>query len=140
MFLLDTNVLSELVKPLPNLKVLAWLEKADEDRLFLSAVSIAEIKRGISLKDKGRKQNSLTAWLENDLLPRFDKRIIPIDESISLVWGDLMGISRRQGRHLSTLDGFIAATAKIYHLTLVTRNTKDFDFLDLNLFNPWNEH
>jgi len=139
MFLLDTNVLSELVKPVPNLKVLTWLEKADEDRLFLSVVSIAEIKHGISLKDKGRKQNSLTAWLENDLLPRFDKHIIPIDQTIALAWGDLMGLSKRQGRHLAALDGFIAATTKTYHLTLVTRNIKDFDFLGLNLFNPWDE-
>jgi len=139
MFLLDTNILSEPAKPLPCPKVIAWLEQMDEDRLLISAVSIAEIKHGISLLDKGRKKNSLTAWLENNLLPRFDRRIIPIDESISLVWGDLMGLSKRQGRYLSTFDGFIAATAKMHHLTLVTRNTKDFDFLSLNLFNPWDE-
>jgi len=139
MFLLDTHILSEPAKPLPCPKVIAWFEQMDEDRLLISAVSIAEIKHGISLLDKGRKKNSLTAWLENNLLPRFDRRIIPIDESISLVWGDLMGLSKQQGRHLFTFDGFIAANAKMHRLTLVTRNTKDFDFISLHLFNPWGE-
>jgi len=89
------------------------------------------------LLDKGRKQNELAAWLENDLLLRFDKRIIPIDESIALIWGDFMGLSKQLGRPLSTLDAFIAATARQYDLTLVTSNSKDFDFLDVNLLNPW---
>jgi len=139
MYLLDTNVLSEAAKPVASRQVIAWLEQTDEDRLFLSAVSIAEIKRGIALLSNGKKQNQLTQWLQQELLTRFDKRIIPIDERIALVWGDLMGLSKQQGRPLSSLDGFIAATAIGHNLILVTRNTKDFDFLELPIFNPWSE-
>jgi len=139
MFLLDTNVLSEAAKPSPNPKVLAWLGAVDEDRLFLSAVSIAEIRHGIALLDDGKKRKQLAVWLEKELLHRFAKKIIPVDESTALAWGDLMGLAKRLGRPLATLDGFIAATATSKKLTLVTRNKKDFDFLGFPVLNPWDE-
>jgi len=139
MFLLDTNVLSEAVKPTPDLRVLSWLGQMDEDILFLSTISIAEIRRGIALLNEEKKKSKLAAWLEQDLLIRFDKRIIHVDESVALAWGDAMGLAKRIGRHLSVLDGFIAGTAIAKKLMIVTRNVKDFDFLGMPIFNPWNE-
>jgi len=138
-FLLDTNVLSEPTKPRPDLNVLHWLELQDEDHLFLSAISIAKIQRGIALIGGGKKSASLSAWLKSDMLLRFERRIIHVDEEISLAWGDLMGVAKKLARPLSSMDGFIAATAIAKNMVLATRNTKDFDFLNIAIVNPWEE-
>jgi len=137
MFLLDTNVLSEPTKPRPDLHVLHWLETVEEDHLFLSVVSIAEIQRGIALMDRGKRSRMLTTWLENALLPRFERRIVHVDEAIAMTWGNLMGVAKTMARPLSSMDGLIAATAASNDMTLATRNTKDFDFLGIKLINPW---
>jgi len=138
-FLLDTNVLSEPTKPRPDQNVLHWLELQDEDHLFLSVISIAEIKRGIALIGSGKRSASLGAWLKNDMLLRFERRIIHVDEEISLAWGDLMGVAKRLARPLSSMDGFIAATAITKNMIVVTRNAKDFSFLNIETINPWEE-
>ena len=137
--LLDTNVLSEVQRPTPNLKVLGWLDAVDEDRVFISVASIAELRRGIALMDDGRRRASLVAWLTNDLPERFAERILPIDYAVAERWGDLMAQSRRSGVTLSVMDGFFAATALAKALTLVTRNVKDFMSIGVPLFNPWDE-
>lgn len=136
-FLLDTNILSEVTKPLPDVSVLQWLDRLDEDRAFISVVSIAEIRRGVALMDEGRRRDALAEWLERGLLQRFERRVLPVNEAVALAWGDLMGIAKRRGRGLSSLDGLIAATAMAGELTLATRNTKDFEGFDLGLLNPW---
>ncbi|GEC15365.1 type II toxin-antitoxin system VapC family toxin [Nitrobacter winogradskyi] len=135
--LLDTNVLSEVRRPAPEPKVLAWLDAIDEDRAFISVASIAELKRGISLMDAGRRREALAAWLAEDLSARFAGRILPIDSGIAERWGDLMAQARQSGIALSVMDGFFAATALAHELVLVTRNTKDFAPLAVPLFNPW---
>lgn len=135
--LLDTNVLSEVTKPAPEARVLEWLDGLDEDRSFISVVSIAEIRRGVALMDDGRKRDALAEWLARDLPQRFEQRIFHVDEPIALAWGDLMGLAKRRGRGLSAMDGLIAATAIAQDLTLATRNTKDFEGLDIDLFDPW---
>lgn len=135
--LLDTNVLSEVTKPRPEVRVLEWLDAVDEDRVFISVVSIAEIRRGVAQMDYGRKRDALAEWLAKDLPQRFDSRVIPVNESVAIAWGDLMGVAKRTGRGLSSMDGFIAATALAHELTLATRNTKDFDGFGVELFNPW---
>ena len=137
--LLDTNVLSEVLRPAPDLKVLGWLDAVDEDRVFISVASIAELRRGIALMDDGRRRDALADWLSNDLPARFAERILPIDRTIAEHWGDLMAQSRRSGVALSVMDGFFAATALANDLTLVTRNVKDFASFRVPLFNPWNE-
>ena len=135
--LLDTNVLSEVTRPVPDANVLEWLDRLDEDRSFISVVSIAEIRRGVALMDEGRKREALAEWLARDLPQRFEQRVLPVDEPVALAWGDLMGLVKRRGRGLSSMDGLIAATAIAQELTLATRNTKDFEGFDVELFNPW---
>jgi toxin FitB len=137
--LLDTNVVSEVQRPTPNLKVLGWLDAVDEDRVFISVASIAELRRGVALMDDGRRRAALVAWLTNDLPERFAERILPIDRAVAEHWGDLMAQSRRSGVALSVMDGFFAATALAKALTLVTRNVKDFISIGVPLFNPWDE-
>jgi predicted nucleic acid-binding protein len=135
--LLDTNVLSEVRRPAPDLKVLGWLDALDEDRAFISVASIAELKRGVALMDEGRRRDTLSVWLAEDLPARFGERIIPIDSQIAERWGDLMAHARKSGVALSVMDGFFAATALVRELVLVTRNTKDFAPLGVPVFNPW---
>lgn len=135
--LLDTNVLSEVTKPTPDMRVLAWLDRLDEDRSFISIVSIAEIRRGVALMDNGRKRDALAEWLARDLPQRFERRIIPVDEPVALSWGDLMGRAKRSGRGLSSMDGLIAATAIAHDLILATRNTRDFEGFGIELIDPW---
>jgi len=137
--LLDTNVLSEVRRPAPSPKVMAWLDTIDEDRAFISVASIAELRRGIALLDDGRCRVALAAWLADDLPARFAGRILPIDHAVAERWGDLMAQSRRSGVALSVMDGFFAASALANNLTLVTRNVKDFAAVGVPLHNPWDD-
>ena len=137
--LLDTNVLSEVQRPVPSQKVLGWLDAVDEDRVFISVASIAELRRGIALMDVGRRRAALAAWIANDLPARFAERILPIDRAVAECWGDLMAQSRRSGVALSVMDGFFAATALARDLTLATRNVRDLVSFGVPLFNPWDE-
>jgi hypothetical protein len=138
-FLLDTNLLSEMQRPAPDIKVLGWLDAVDEDRVFISVASIAEFQRGIALLDEGRRRDTLADWIANDLPARFADRILPIDRATAARWGDLMAQSRRSGVALSVMDGFFAATALVRDLTLVTRNVRDFASFGVPLLNPWDE-
>ena len=135
--LLDTNVLSEVQRPAPSPRVLAWLNAVDEDRTFISVASIAELRRGVALMENGRRRNALTDWLANDLPMRFAERVIPIDHGIAERWGDLMAQSRLSGVALSVMDGFFAATALVHGLVLATRNVRDFEAFGVTLFDPW---
>lgn len=137
--LLDTNVLSEVRRPAPSPKVLAWLDTIDEDRAFISVASIAELRRGIALLDDGRRRAALAAWLAHDLPARFAGRILPIDHAVAERWGDLMAQSHRTGVALSVMDGFFAASALVSNLTLVTRNVKDLTAFGVPLHNPWGD-
>jgi toxin FitB len=137
--LLDTNVLSEVTKPRPDERVLEWLDGLDEDRAFISVVSIAEIRRGVALMDSGRKRDALAQWLSNDLPQRFERRVIPVEEPVALAWGDLMALAKRSGRGLASMDGLIAATAVAHHLTLATHDTKDFEGFGIGIVNPWSD-
>jgi toxin FitB len=136
-YLLDTNVLSEVRRPRPEPRVLAWLDAADEDRLHLSAITIGEIARGVALLEDGRRKQELAAWLETDLQHRFGPRLLAIDGDTALAWGQLMGEAKQKGRPVAAMDGWIAATALRHELVLVTRNTKDFENLGVRLFDPW---
>lgn len=137
--LLDTNVLSEVTKPRLEGRVLQWLDGLDEDRCFISVVSIAEIRRGVALMDNGRKRDALFEWLVRDLPQRFEHRVIPVDERVAVAWGDLMGEAKRNGRGMSSMDGLIAATAVAHDLVLATRNIKDFEGFGIDLIDPWGE-
>lgn len=135
--LLDTNILSEVQRPAPEPRVLAWLDTVDEDRTYISVASIAELRRGVALLEDGRRRTALAAWLAHDLPERFAERILPIDQAIAERWGDLMAQSRKSGVALSVTDGFFAATALANNLTLVTRNVRDLATFGVPLLNPW---
>lgn len=136
-FLLDTNVVSEFVKPKPDQNVLHWFEKADEDITFMSVISLAELRRGIELLDAGRRKSALHSWLSEHLPERFAGRIITIDSVIADHWGRLSAAARRQGFGLQVIDGFIAATALAHSHVVVTRNVRNFQRLDVAVVNPW---
>ena len=136
-FLLDTNVISEWVKPEPDPQVVAWLREVAEDRVFLSVAALAEVRRGIELMPPGKRRDRLASWLTDDLPVRFEGRILDIDGRIADAWGILMARGQKAGITVGTLDAFFAATAEVHGLTLVTRNVHDFLKLGIRLLNPW---
>lgn len=136
-FLLDTNVVSEGVKPRPNPGVMEWLATADEDRLFLSVVTLAELRYGVERLPVGRKSAQLQEWLETELAVRFEGRVVVVDEAVAATWGKLLAKADAAGRPLGAMDGFLAATATVHQMTLVTRNEMDFAAAAIKTFNPW---
>ncbi len=136
-YLLDTNVVSEWVKPRPDANVIAWLDEVDEDRVFLSVATIAELRHGIERLAPGARRQRLTDWLEHELPERFSGRILPIDEGVAHEWGRVLARSQVAGRQMTTMDAFIAAVAEQHDLTLVTRDDQDFSGLLKPLLNPW---
>jgi predicted nucleic acid-binding protein len=138
-FLLDTNVVSEWTKPCPNAGVVTWLAEADEDRVFISVVTLAELRHGIEKLPVGARRARLDAWLTEQLPARFEARILPVDAGTANVWGRVMARGKAEGRPVGTMDAFTAATVERHDLTLVTRNVSDFDALGIRLINPWSD-
>jgi toxin FitB len=136
-FLLDTNVLSEPIKERPNSGVLEWLSQANEDEVFVSVVTITELRYGVERLATGKRRERLDSWLRKDLIARFDGRILPVDLRIADACGGLMARSESMGRPLEARDAFIAATAEVHGLTLVTRNTSDFEAMLKAIVSPW---
>jgi len=136
-FLLDTNVVSEWVRPQPDRNVISWLAEVDEDRVFISVISFAEIRRGIEMLAAGRRHERLATWLAEELPVRFEERILDIDRQVADTWGVLMARGQKIGLTLGSMDAFVAATAEAHGLTLVTRNVKDFRRLGISLLDPW---
>ena len=135
-YLLDTNVLSELVRPKPDKNVLRWIETLPNEVLYLSVLTLGEIYKGIeNVKEQGRKEK-LRLWLEIELPEWFEDRILVIDHQIAARWGRLQQEMRRP---LPAIDSLIAATALHFDLRLVTRNTEDFQYPSLQVINPWLE-
>ncbi|MGB2622010.1 MAG: type II toxin-antitoxin system VapC family toxin [Candidatus Acidiferrum sp.] len=138
-FLLDANVVSEWVKPRPDPGVVEWLANADEDRLFLSVATLAELRYGIERMPTGRKSTRLREWLEMELTGRFEDRVVAIDETVAATWGILLAKADAAGRPMGSMDGFLAATAVVHQMMLVTRNEMDFSAAGINTINPWSE-
>jgi predicted nucleic acid-binding protein len=138
-FLLDTCVISELVARQPNPAVMRWVDSVDEDRLFLSAITIGEIKRGIEKLADSTRKSALQEWLEDDLLIRFRDKILPIDTAVMLVWGQLAADLEKQGKRMPAIDSLIAATCLQGRLDLVTRNESDFAHSSVTMINPWTQ-
>jgi predicted nucleic acid-binding protein len=136
-FLLDTNVISELTKSKPEPKVTTWIDATDEELLFLSVLTLGEIRRGVVLLPRSARRTRLEAWLSGDLPLRFAERILSIDEEVADRWGHLAGLTSAKGIRMDVIDGLLAATAMRHNLTLVTRNTKDVAATGVSLFNPW---
>lgn len=136
-YILDTNIISELIIKLPDQNVVTWVKNVNRDDLFLSVITIGEIKKGITKLPQSLRKDNIQNWFESELLTDFEARILPLDLSVMLVWGELIGELEKKGRNLPTLDSLIAATTRYYDLTLVTRNTKDFEGIGIKIFNPF---
>ena len=136
-FLLDTNTVSELVSIKPHQRVLDWIEAADEGRLFLSVMTLGEIRQGVAALPQSKKRSRLESWLEVDLHSRFAGRILAIDGDVADRWGWIMAQARVKGMTLPVVDGLLAATALRHNLTAVTRNVSDFAVAGLSVINPW---
>lgn len=136
-FLLDTNVVSETIRPRPEPRVLDWLEARRPADLFLAAQTIGELVRGARKIGEGPRRERFERWIEVDLTRQFEGRVLPFDRDVAAIWGRLMGDGDRTGRTPAAADTQIAAVAIRHGLVLVTRNVKDFERFDLTLLNPW---
>ena len=135
-FLLDTNAVSEWVKPRPNPGVIEWMESTDEDRIFISVITLTELRYGIERLAQGKRRRRLEEWLHDELPLRFEDRILSVDVTIANVWGTTVSRSEAAGRPMNGMDAFLSATAEVHQLTLVTRNVTDFPLLKA-VVNPW---
>ena len=136
-YLLDTCVISELIKPGENNKIVEWIQSKDEDSLFISVLTIGEIQKGISKLPDSRRKESLRTWVDNDLKKRFSGRILEISEKIATTWGEIQANSEKDGKKMPVIDSLIAATAIKNNLTVVTRNVKDIENSGCISINPW---
>ena len=136
-YLLDTCLISELVAKQPNQKVLDWVDAQVPETLYLSVITIGEIAKGICKLTPSKRKESLTTWL-NEILPnRFEHRILTLDVSTMVLWGNLICQLEQNGRPLPAMDSLIAAIALQHSLSLVTRNEKDFAGTGVVIVNPW---
>jgi predicted nucleic acid-binding protein len=136
-YLLDTNCISELVRIKPEPRVMAWMQAAEETLLYLSVLTLGEIRKGLAGLPQGKRRTHLETWLEIELGARFAGRILPIDVSVADRWGLLAASAKREGRTLSAIDGLLAATALHHNLTVVSRNVSDFTDTRVQVLNPW---
>lgn len=136
-YLLDTNVVSEWVARRPDPAVVRWLDEVDEDDVFLSVVTIGELREGVDRLDSGRRRDLLDVWLSVDLPERFGGRLLPIDAAVAALWGAMRASEGRAGRTLPVADAFIVATAARHELAIVSRNVRDVSGLGVEVFNPW---
>jgi predicted nucleic acid-binding protein len=136
-YLLDTNCISEVVRVNPEPRVMAWIGAADESLLYLSVLTLGEIRKGLAALSQGKRRTQLETWLDVGLRARFSGKILPVDSHVADRWGWLAATAKRAGKPLAVIDGLLAATALHYNLTLVSRNTSDFAHLTVPLLNPW---
>jgi toxin FitB len=136
-YILDTNVISELVAAQPNPKVIDWIQSIDSEQVFLSVITVGELKKGIEKLPSSSRKKRLDQWLQEDLLVRFESHLLNIDTGTMLVWGKLIARLESRGRTIPAIDGLLAATALQKQYTLVTRNSADFAGTEVLLFNPW---
>jgi len=136
-YLLDTNIISEFISKTPNQNVIDYILALDENDLYLSVITIGEIKAGIEKLDNGSKKEKLLYWLENDLLDRFQNKIIDIDTEVMLQWGAINHRLKQLGKPLPIMDSLIGATSEMKNFILITRNEKDFKNLNIKVINPF---
>ena len=138
-YLLDTCVISEVIKKEPHQAVVSWLEKQDEISLYLSVITFGELQKGISKLGKTRRRQRLQDWVDQDLAARFAERILDVDRPIAARWGELSGTAEKTGKKIPVLDGLLAATALELGLTLVTRNVQHFETTGVPWVDPWEQ-
>jgi len=136
-YLLDTNVISELIARSPNQSVVDWIDSLDPEAVFLSVITVGELRKGIEKLASSRRKDELTQWLESVLLLRFAEKWVDITIDVMLVWGELTGRLEREGRPIAAMDSLLAASVLEGNYTLVTRNEQDFQHTGVALVNPW---
>ncbi len=136
-YLVDTCVISEIVKPQPAAQVTTWLDMQEELALFLSVITFGEMQKGISKLPDSQKRRTLQAWMTHDLPRRFMGRILGMDLEVAIRWGTIVGEAEQRGQPIPVLDGLLAATALVSGLTFVTRNTRHLQPTGVPLLNPW---
>ena len=136
-YLLDTNIISELISKTPDKNVVNFILKLEEESLYLSVITIGEIKAGIEKLDNGKKKEKLLKWLEKDLLTRFENRIIDVDTDVMLQWGFITAKLKKDGKPLPIMDSLIGSTVQAKNLVLLSRNEKDFKNFDIKVINPF---
>lgn len=138
-YVLDTNVISELISKQPSKKVVEWLDRLDPNTIYLTVITIGEIRKGIEKLPPSKRRDTVKEWLEADLLLRFQGRILEITTEVMLVWGELAGRLENEGRPITAIDSIIAAIAIQGNYCLVTRNEHDFQHTGVRIINPWKE-
>jgi toxin FitB len=136
-YILDTNVISELIKKQPNPQVVQWIDEQEPTRMYLSVVTIGELRKGIEKLPASERKDTLQTWLHSDLLLRFDGHILDLTVPVMLHWGAVTGRLEREGRVLSAIDSLIAALALYHQYAVVTRNEDDFRGTGVAVINPW---
>ncbi len=136
-YLLDTNVISELVKRNPNSEVVRWIDTHDESTLFLSVITFGELQKGIVKLNDVDRMKRLQDWVDHELSKRFEGRVLPIDLDVVFTWGRIQGASEKEGIKLPVMDSLIAATAIAHNLVVVTRNVRDLERCQVTVYNPW---
>lgn len=136
-YVLDTCLISELIRVKPDPNVVAWVAEQQEQNLFVSVVTLGELRKGIERLAEGRKRTRLVNWLDGDFKIRFVGRLLAIDENVAERWGLVCARAGRQGITIPVLDGLIAATALVHGMTVVTRNVSDVRATGALVFSPW---
>lgn len=136
-YLLDTSVVSELVKPKPEEGVIRWLRERDDALLFLSVLTLGELHMGVARLPAGGRKQRLVNWLDEELARRFEGRLLAVDAETAVEWGRLRAAASARGESLPVVDSLIAATAIVHHLTVATRNVKDLVRCGAPIFDPW---
>jgi len=136
-YLLDTNIISELINTSPNKKVISFINTLNENSIYLSVITIGEINFGIHKLKSGKKKEELLLWLHTDLLSRFKNRIIEVDTQTMLTWGKINNELKSIGNPMPIMDSLIGATCISKNMILITRNEKDFINLDIDIINPF---
>lgn len=139
MILLDTNVISEPLRPQPNTRVIQWLDSLIIEDVYLSAITVAELRLGVALLPNGKKKDVLNERLEQTILPIFDGRILAFDEYIAMTYAQIRAQAKAQGKAIAAADGYIAATAKYYNFQVATRDTSPFIAANVRVLNPWED-
>lgn len=136
-YLLDTNAISEWTKPRPDPGIIVWLDEVDEDRTYLSVITVGELRKGIDRLASGRRRDRLDRWLDGELRARFGDRILPVNVAVADEWGKLLARAEKAGRALGGIDALIAATAIVHDLQVVTRNVDHFRPAGVDVICPW---
>lgn len=138
-YLLDTNVISELVRPAPDANVVSWVRAVDETSCYLSVLTFGEIRRGIERLTPGPRRERLRNWLEIDLTNRFEGRVLSIDRRVAEIWGMITARAVAAAVQLPTIDALIAATAERHGMVIASRNLRDFAYATAASVNPWDD-